>query len=69
MHNITAEVKNKKLNTRFLVNGIPPDSILSILQIPVIKGKARKLNGLKNYRLIALPIILSKVLGVNRLEQ
>lgn len=48
--------------TGFLTHGVLPDSIMSVLLVPVIKDKAAKLNDLQNYRPIALASILSKVL-------
>uniref|UniRef100_A0A671UZC4 Reverse transcriptase domain-containing protein n=1 Tax=Sparus aurata TaxID=8175 RepID=A0A671UZC4_SPAAU len=82
MDNITAEhlkLASKKLYpllaicfTGLLVHGILPDSILSVVLVPVIKDKAGKLNSSENYRPIALASILSKVLEkilLNRLEQ
>ena len=58
--------------TGFLVHGILPDSILSVLLVPVIKDKAGKINSSENYWPIALASILSKVLErtiLGRLEQ
>ena len=58
--------------TGFLVHGILPDSILSVLLKPIIKDKSGKINSSDNYRPIALASILSKVLErtiLNRLEQ
>ena len=82
MDNITAEhlkFASKKLYpllaicfTGLLVHGILPDSILSVVLVPVINDKAGKLNSSENYRPIALASILSKVLEkilLNRLEQ
>ena len=82
LDNITAEHlkrASKKLYpllaicfTGLLVHGILPDSILSVILVPVIKDKAGKLNSSENYRPIALASILSKVLErtlLNRLEQ
>ncbi len=47
--------------TGFMVHGVLPDSITSVLLVPVIKDKAGKLNSMDNYRPIALASILSKV--------
>lgn len=47
--------------TGFLVHGILPDSILSIMLVPIIKDKASTINSRDNYRPIALASILSKV--------
>ena len=54
-----------------MVHGVLPDSILSVLLVPVLKEKAGKLNSMDNYRPIALAIPLSKVLEkiiLNRIE-
>lgn len=48
--------------TGFLTHGLLPDSITSVVLVPVIKDKAAKLNSLQNHRPIALASILSKVL-------
>ncbi len=58
--------------TGFLFHGILPDSILSVLIMPIIKDKSGKINSSDNYRPIALASILSKVLErtiLNRMEQ
>ncbi len=49
--------------TGFLVHGVLPNSIMSVLLLPVLKDKAGKLNSIDNYRPIALASILSKVVG------
>ena len=48
--------------TGFMVHGVLPNSILSVLLVPVLKDKAGKLNSRDNYRPIALASIISKVL-------
>lgn len=48
--------------TGFMIHGILPDSMLTILLVPVIKDKAGKVGCLDNYRPIALASILSKVI-------
>lgn len=58
--------------TGFLVHGILPDSILSVILMPIIKDKTGKINSMDNYRPIALASILSKVIErtlLNKLEQ
>ena len=45
-----------------LTHGILPDSLLSVVLVPVIKDKAGKVGSIDNYRPIALASILSKVL-------
>lgn len=47
--------------TSFIVHGVLPDSITSMLLVPVIKDKAGKLNSMDNYRPIALSCILNTV--------
>ena len=57
--------------TGFLVHGVLPDSILSVLLVPVLKEKAGKINSMDNYRPIAIASVLSKVLEriiLNRME-
>ncbi len=46
--------------TAFIVHGVPPHCITSVLLLPVIKVKASKLQCMDNYRPIAL--ILTKAL-------
>lgn len=46
--------------TGLLVHGVLPDSILSVLLVPVLKEKAGRLNSMDNYRPIALASILSR---------
>ncbi len=48
--------------TGFLIHSVLPDSMLSVLLVPVIKNKAGMVGNLDNYRPIALASILSKVL-------
>lgn len=45
-----------------MVHGVLPDSILSVLLVPVLKEKTGRLNSMDNYRPIAIASILSKVL-------
>ena len=47
--------------TGIMVHGVLPNSIMSVLLVPVLKDKAGKLNSIDNYRPIALASILSKV--------
>ena len=57
--------------TGLLVHGILPDSMISVLLVPVIKDKTGKISSKDNYRPIALASILSKVLEIillSRLE-
>ncbi|XP_058650707.1 uncharacterized protein LOC131551670 [Onychostoma macrolepis] len=48
--------------TGFLIHSVLPDSMLSVLLVPVIKNKAGMVGNLDNYRPIPLACILSKVL-------
>ena len=47
--------------TSFLIHGVLPDNIMSVVLVPVIKDKAGKINSKDNYRPIALASILSKI--------
>ena len=47
--------------TSFFIHGFLPDSMLSVLIIPVIKDKAGNINSKDNYRPIALASIISKI--------
>ena len=72
LDNITAEhikLASEKLcplmamcYTGLLVHGVLPDSMLSVVLVPVIKDKVGKINSSDNYRPIALASVLSKVL-------
>ena len=55
--------------TGFLVHGVLPDSMISVLLVPVIKNKSGKINSKDNYRPIALACILSKVLEIILLDR
>ena len=80
--NITAEhlkCASKKLCpviamcfTGLFVHGILPESMLSVVLVPIIKDKVGKLNSSDNYRPIALASVLSKVMEtiiLSRLEK
>ena len=43
------------------IHGFLPDSMLSVVLVPVIKNKSRRINDSDNYRPIALASIVSKV--------
>ena len=47
--------------TSFFIHGFLPDSMLSVLIIPVIKDKAGNINSKDNYKPIALASIISKI--------
>ena len=48
--------------TGLMIHGILPDSMLSVLLVPVIKDRTGKVGCMNNYRPIALASILSKVM-------
>ena len=58
--------------TGLFVHGVLPDSMLSVVLVPVIKDKVGKLNSSDNYRPIALASVMSKVMEtvlLSRLER
>ena len=55
--------------TSFLVHGILPDSMLSVMLVPVIKDKTGKITAKDNYRPIALASIVSKVVEIILLDR
>lgn len=46
----------------FLIRGVLPGSILSVVLVPILKDRAGKINSSENYRPMALASILSKIL-------
>ena len=57
--------------TGFFVHGFLPDSLLSVVLVPIIKDKTGNISSKDNYRPIALASIMSKVLEIvimNRIE-
>ena len=48
--------------TGLMTHGVLPDSMLSVILVPVIKDKAGKVGSIDNYRPIALASVLSKEL-------
>ena len=44
--------------TGFFVHGFLPNSLLSVVLVPIIKGKCGKINSKENYRPIALASIM-----------
>ena len=57
--------------TGFFVHGYLPESMLTVILVPIIKNKAGKINSINNYRPIALASILSKIIEniiFNRIE-
>ena len=55
--------------TSFLVHGILPESMLSVMLVPVIKDKTGKITAKDNYRPIALASIVSKVIEIILLDR
>ena len=55
--------------TGLLVHGVLPDSMLSVVLVPVIKDKVGKINSSDNYRPIALASVLSKILEIVLLDR
>ena len=57
--------------TSMFVHGYLPDSLLTVILVPIIKNKAGDINSMNNYRPVALACILSKVIEyiiLDRLE-
>ena len=57
--------------TSLFVHGILPDSMMSVVLVPIIKNKCGNINSQDNYRPIALASIMSKVMEkviLNRIE-
>ena len=57
--------------TGLFVHGILPDSLMSVVLVPIIKNKCGNINSKDNYRPIALASIISKVMErivLNRIE-
>ena len=48
--------------TSFFVHGYLPQSLLTVILVPVIKDKAGNINSINNYRPIALASIMSKII-------
>lgn len=55
--------------TGFLIHGLLPESLLSIVLVPVLKDKVGQLSDINNYRPIALASSLSKVLEMILLDR
>ena len=57
--------------TSFFVHGILPDSLMSVVLVPIVKNKCGNINSKDNYRPIALASIVSKLMEkviLNRIE-
>ena len=48
--------------TSFLVHGYLPDTLMSVILVPLIKDKSGKINSKDNYRPIAIASTMSKLL-------
>ena len=55
--------------TSFLVHGYLPDTLMSVILVPIIKDKSGKINSKDNYRPIAIASIMSKLLEKLLLER
>lgn len=55
--------------TGFMMHGLLPDSMLSVMFVPVVQDKARKISSLDIYRAIALASTLSQGLEKNMLDR
>ena len=55
--------------TSFLVHGFLPDSLMSVVLVPIIKDKSGKINSKDNYRPIAIASTMSKLLEIILLER
>ena len=58
-----------KCVTSFLVHGYLPESLMSVILVPIIKDKSGKINSKDNYRPIAIASIMSKLLEILLLER
>ena len=58
-----------KCVTSFLVHGYLPESLMSVILVPIIKDKSGKINSKDNYRPIAIASIMSKLLEIILLER
>ena len=55
--------------TGFFIHGFLPESMMSVLIVPVIKDKAGNINAKDNYRPIALANIISKIVEIIMLDR
>ena len=55
--------------TSFISHGFLPESMLSVMLVPVIKDKAGKISSKDNYRPIALASVISKLVEVIMLDR
>ena len=66
---ITYRTLLAKCMTGFLVHGYLPESLMSVVLVPIIKDKSGKINSKDNYRPIAIASIMSKLLEKLLLER
>ena len=55
--------------TSFLIHGFLPESLMSVVLVPIIKDKSGKINSKDNYRPIAIASTVSKLLEILLLER
>ena len=55
--------------TSFFSHGFLPETVLSVMLVPVIKDKAGKISSKDNYRPIALASVISKLVEVIMLDR
>ena len=55
--------------TSFLVHGYLPESLMSVILVPIIKDKSGKINSKDNYRPIAIASTMSKLLEILLLDR
>ena len=58
-----------KCMTSFLVHGFLPESLMSVVLVPIIKDKSGKITSKDNYRPIAITSTMSKLLEIILLER
>ena len=55
--------------TSFISHGFLPETMLSVMLVPVMKDKAGKISSKDNYRPIALASVISKLVEVIMLDR
>ena len=58
-----------KCMTGFLIHGFFPESLMSVILVPIKKDKSGKISSIDNYRPIAIASIMSKLLEILLLER
>ena len=66
---VTYKTLLAKCMTSFLIHGSLPESLMSVVLVPIIKDKSGKINSKDNYRPIAIASIMSKLLEKLLLER